>query len=100
MQLTMSETSKRWLIVAAAILVCGLHATLFYLRWHHNTGASVQVLIGTFWTAVIFLFFSIKRIKASKVHLVVALFFGLAAILPGAETCITWTIWSVMSFVS
>ena len=96
----MSETSKKWLIVAAAILVCSLHATLFYLRWHHNTGASVQVLIGTFWVAVIFLCLSLRWIKESKVHVVVALIPGVAALLPGAETSITWTIWSVMSFVS
>jgi uncharacterized membrane protein YjjB (DUF3815 family) len=96
----MSETSKKWLIVAAVILVCSLHATLFYLRWHHNTGASVQVLIGTFWAAVIFLCLSWRWLKESKVHVIVALVPGVAALLPGAETSITWTIWSVMSFVS
>jgi hypothetical protein len=95
----MSGTSKKWLIVAAVILVCSLHATLFYFRWHHNTGASVQVLIGTFWAAVIFLCFSLRWIKESKLHLVVALISGVAAMIPSAETSITWTLWSVMSFV-
>ena len=96
----MSETSKKWLIVVAVVAVCILHATLFYFRFHHNTGASVQLLIGTFWAAVIFLCVSLRWIKRSKLHAVIAIFLGGAIILPGAETSISWTLWTVMGFVS
>jgi hypothetical protein len=96
----MSVTSKKWLLVVAVIAVCIVHATLFYFRFHHNTGASVQLLIGTFWAAVVFLCVSLRWLKRSKLHVVIAMFVGGAIILPSAETNISWTLWALMGFVS
>ena len=91
----MEPPRKTWLLVAIAVVMCAVHATLFYLRWYHNMGASAAVLTATFWVAIFSLGSCLILIKGSKKSAKLSLLVGVVILLPGAMTCINWTIWSV-----
>ncbi len=95
---TLDNSTKTWLLVAIAVGLCAVHATLFYLRWYHNMGASAGMLTVTFWVAISSLVGCLIRIKGSKKGARLSLLVGVVILLPGAMTCINWTIWSVLGF--
>jgi hypothetical protein len=95
---TLEKSTKTWPLVAIAVAMCAVHATLFYLRWYHNMGASASVLTVTFWVAISSLVSCLILIKGSKKSVKLSLLLGVVILLPGAMTCINWTIWSVLGF--
>ena len=97
---TMGTPKKTWLLVAIAVVICAVHATLFYLRWYHNMGASAAVLTATFWVAIFSLGSCLILIKGSKKSAKLSLLVGVLILLPGAMTCINWTIWSVLGLLA
>ncbi|MCP4331404.1 MAG: hypothetical protein GY785_02020 [Gammaproteobacteria bacterium] len=82
------------------MLACTAHATLFYLRWNHNVGATAQILTVTFWIAVSSLLGGLILLKGSSYCAKLGLLAGAIIIVPGALTCINWTIWSVLGLLS
>ena len=87
---TLASPQKTWLLVAIAVALCAVHATLFYLRWYHNMGASAGVLTVTFWVAVSSLVSCLILIKGSNKSAKLSLLVGVVILLPGAMTCINW----------
>ena len=95
---TLENPTKTWLLVAIAVAICAVHATLFYLRWHYNIGTSAAVLTVTFWVAISSLVSCLILINGSKKSAKLSLLVAVVILLPGAMTCINWTIWSVLGF--
>ena len=97
---TFQKSTKAWLLVAIAVALCAVHATLFYLRWYHNMGASAGMLTVTFWVAISSLVSCLILIKGSRKSAKLSLLVGVVILLPGAMTCINWTIWSVLGLLA
>ena len=89
-----------WAGLTTALLLCALQALLFHLRWHHNLGATPNLLIAGFWIACLALMAQASRIRAHRTPTLVALVIGCALLFPGASTSFHWTVWTVLGWLN
>jgi hypothetical protein len=85
--------------VALALLIAStIHAILFYLGWYLEIRVSVIILLATFWTSVILFFVSLAWVKRDPKFILAAVIYSMVAIVPTAEACLAWSIWSIVGF--
>ena len=97
--MTIPDRYRVWFLAAAIVVLCLLHAGLFHVRWYHNAGASIPVLLATFWLAFLVLCLAFRWWRHGKLPVLSAQLVGLVILLPGAGTSLSWTLWSVLSLL-
>lgn len=84
-----------------AIVVMGLsimHGAFYYLRWVHEVGVGVPVLIVTFWSLAIAVVTAMLQFKVNQKYITASLLLAICVLVPTAEACVAWTLWSINGF--
>ena len=86
------------MILIAVLILATIHSALFYFMSSEIIEIDVIFLVFTFWITITTILTSLLYLKLYTKQVIILSVFGALIILPTAEACLMWTIWSINGF--
>ena len=80
------------------IFVSVIHTLLYFLIINGQIDINARMLVVSFWLIIFFLTSSFVWIKKDTKLIIVSSFVCILILIPTAESCMTWTAWSINGF--